>query len=55
LFQTLRQLAAERYTVLLDTLQLKAATGNLTAHDLESLTSLSAPAGLFAAEPPMPH
>jgi outer membrane protein len=55
LFQTLRNLANARYSEVLQMLQLKSMVGTLTVHDLEGITSASAPAGLFASEPPIPH
>lgn len=55
LFQTLRQLAAARYTAILDLLQLKSTIGNLSAADLEGLTSAKAAPGLFPSEAPIPH
>ena len=55
LFQTLRQLAAARYSVVLYMLQLKSAVGELSARDLDGLTSASAPPGLFDSEPPIPR
>lgn len=55
LFQTLRQLAAARYTAILDLLQLKSTVGNLSAADLEGLTSAKAEPGLFPSESPIPH
>jgi outer membrane protein len=55
LFQALRQLAAAHYNVLLYRLQLKSATGDLSARDLDGMTSASAPSSLFSSQPPIPR
>ena len=55
LFQALRQLAASHYNALLYGVELRSAVGELSARDLEGLTSSSAPSGLFATQPPIPH
>jgi outer membrane protein len=52
LYQTQRQLAAARYSAILDLLQLKAVAGELTARDLQGLTSSDISSSLQLSEHP---
>jgi outer membrane protein len=54
-FQIQRQLAAARYTAILETLQLKANAGTLSPKDLEGLTSAGSSSALSPPEPLFPH
>jgi outer membrane protein len=54
-FQIQRQLAAARYTAILEYLQLKAVAGMLSPRDLEGLTSAASSSALSPPEPIFPH